>query len=360
MKDFFFMGGNTPDGFYTPLDEFVYGSNYHAYILKGGPGTGKSTLMKKIAGQFEGTEDVTVFYCSSDPDSLDAVVLHSSKVVIVDGTAPHVFDPKYPGIGETIINLGAFWDEEALKSHRDEIIHSINMKKVVMDSSASHAHALGIICRDILNLAGSFLIHEKVKEVAEGFCDGIFNGAGRHKGAKKIRILSSMTRNGYMTQYDTFSNYKKIYLLKDDMFAASKLFLDLVSESALDCGLNVKVSPCLLMGKSHIEHLLIDDLGIAITSSNALNNISFESLNIDTEIIDLFGYYDKEKMSPLKDHINNELRLMEHLSNSSIEILKEAKQIHDNTESYYAGAMDFKALDRICDELHRKIRERSL
>ncbi len=169
-----------------------------------------------------------------------------------------------------------------------------------------------------------------------------------------------MTRNGYMTQYDTFSNYKKIYLLKDDMFAASKLFLNLVSESALDCGLNVKVSPCLLMGKSHIEHLLIDDLGIAITSSNALSNISFESLNIDTEIIDLFGYYDKEKMSPLEDHINNELRLMEHLSNSSIEILKEAKQIHDNTESYYAGAMDFKALDRICDELHRKIRERFL
>ena len=67
---------------------------------------GKSTLMKKIAGQFEDTEDVTVFYCSSDPDSLDAVVLHSSKVVIVDGTARHVFDPKYPGIGETIINLG--------------------------------------------------------------------------------------------------------------------------------------------------------------------------------------------------------------------------------------------------------------
>ena len=168
-----------------------------------------------------------------------------------------------------------------------------------------------------------------------------------------------MTRNGYMTQYDTFSNYKKIYLLEDDMFAASKLFLDLVSERALDCGLNVKVSPCLLMGKSHIEHLLIDDLGIAITSSNSLNNISFESLNIDPAIIDLFGYYDKEKMSPLEDHINNELRLMEHLSNSSIEISKKAKQIHDNTESYYAGAMDFKALDRICDELSRKIRERS-
>lgn len=359
MKEFFFMGGNTPDGFYTPLDEFVYSSDYHAYILKGGPGTGKSTLMKKIAGQFEDTEDVTVFYCSSDPDSLDAVVLHSSKVVIVDGTAPHVFDPKYPGIGETIINLGAFWDEEALKSHRDEIIHSINMKKVVMDSSASHAHALGIICRDICGFADRFLEHEKVSEAAKGFCDGIFDSTGGQKGSKKIRILSAMTRNGYMTQYDTFSNYKKLYLLEDDMFAASELFLDLVAKRALDCGFDVKVSPCLVMGKAHIEHLLMDDLGIAITSSNALNNTSFENLNIDTEIIDLFGYYDKEKMSPLEDHINNELRLMEHLSNSSIDIFKEAKQIHDNTESYYAGAMDFKALDRICDELSRKIRERS-
>ncbi len=109
------MGGNTPSGFFTPLGEFVNSKEYHTFILKGGPGTGKSTLMKKIAGKFESSEKVSVFYCSSDPDSLDAVVLHTSGVVIVDGTAPHVFDPLYPGLFQTIINLGRSWNEESLQ-----------------------------------------------------------------------------------------------------------------------------------------------------------------------------------------------------------------------------------------------------
>ena len=54
--------------------------------------------MKSVAAQLqEKGFDLEVFHCSSDVDSLDAIAVPSLKVAIVDGTAPHVIEPKFPG-----------------------------------------------------------------------------------------------------------------------------------------------------------------------------------------------------------------------------------------------------------------------
>ena len=57
------------------------------YIIKGGPGCGKSTLMRRIAHEAEqrGLE-VEYYDCSSDPDSLDGIVLPSLGIAMFDGT----------------------------------------------------------------------------------------------------------------------------------------------------------------------------------------------------------------------------------------------------------------------------------
>lgn len=91
--------------------------------------------MKKIAAEFEPTEDVTRFYCSSDPASLDAIVLHTSKAIICDGTAPHVMECSYPGVCQKIINLGEYWDEEKLKAFKSEIIEVTDKNKSLLARS---------------------------------------------------------------------------------------------------------------------------------------------------------------------------------------------------------------------------------
>lgn len=116
------FGCNDAEWFSTEFGKIMADKEYFTFILKGGAGTGKSSLMKKIAAEFEPTEDVTRFYCSSDPASLDAIVLHTSKAIICDGTAPHVMECSYPGVCQKIINLGEYWDEEKLKAFRSEII----------------------------------------------------------------------------------------------------------------------------------------------------------------------------------------------------------------------------------------------
>ena len=87
----FFLGANTPQGFVSQFGQLNSGDlEWKTYIIKGGPGTGKSSMMKKIA-QYAQTccQHIELVPCSSDIHSLDAVLLHDYKIAFVDGTAPH-------------------------------------------------------------------------------------------------------------------------------------------------------------------------------------------------------------------------------------------------------------------------------
>ncbi len=74
------------------------------FVIKGGPGVGKSTFMKWIENEMVNQGfDVEEHHCSSDPDSLDGLVIPSIGVALLDGTAPHIVDPKNPGVCDETI-----------------------------------------------------------------------------------------------------------------------------------------------------------------------------------------------------------------------------------------------------------------
>ena len=86
-----FPGGNTAKGFYSYYDQIIGTEATRLFIIKGGPGVGKSSFMKKIAQDMtEKGYDVELHQCSSDNGSLDGVVIPALKIAMIDGTAPHV------------------------------------------------------------------------------------------------------------------------------------------------------------------------------------------------------------------------------------------------------------------------------
>ncbi|MCX8131897.1 MAG: ATPase [Clostridia bacterium] len=87
-----FPGGNTSQGFFSYYNYILSQEEANRIIvIKGGPGVGKSSFMKKIAEEMlcRGY-DVEFMHCSSDNNSLDGVVIPAIKVALLDGTAPHV------------------------------------------------------------------------------------------------------------------------------------------------------------------------------------------------------------------------------------------------------------------------------
>lgn len=87
----FFLGANSPSGFYSLYDQMLDPDTARrVFLLKGGAGCGKSSLMKRSAAALEDLgEKVEYIHCSGDPDSLDAVIFPDLKAAIVDATAPH-------------------------------------------------------------------------------------------------------------------------------------------------------------------------------------------------------------------------------------------------------------------------------
>lgn len=93
----FFLGANTPQGFVSRFDQLADPTDgWREFVIKGGPGAGKSTLMKRVADfAADRCGQVELIHCSSDADSLDGVILPDIKTSIADGTPPHAGAPQY-------------------------------------------------------------------------------------------------------------------------------------------------------------------------------------------------------------------------------------------------------------------------
>ena len=358
MTERFFMGGMTPHGFSTQLTELVDQKEYFTYILKGGPGTGKSSLMKRVADRFAETETVTRYHCSADPDSLDAVELHASKTILVDGTPPHVFEPSLPGICQTIIDLGQYLDRDRLEENREKIITVNGLYRSAMAKASDSNKALGILCSDIRTCAEPFLDRQKIEETAQRLCDALLEKrTGR--GKQTVRQLSAMTHSGYMTLPDTIRSCSNVVILSDRYFAASDLLLDIAAAKAAELGYDVKLSACLLCDPAVREHLLIDDIDTALVTSDPLTRITLPGASCQ----DLSRCYDKAGMQAQEERLESDLARLNGAVNASREMLRQAKRLHDEWERYYGGAMDFTALDgifeTICEETERRRQRKS-
>lgn len=101
----FFLGANSKDGFVSLFPRLQQEAPRRLYVVKSGPGCGKSTCIRRLSEALGGAEEL--IFCSSDPDSLDGAVLQDAA--ILDGTAPHVFEHPFPAATAIICLCPPFW-----------------------------------------------------------------------------------------------------------------------------------------------------------------------------------------------------------------------------------------------------------
>lgn len=114
-----YLGASTPRGANDYVPSITEGVK--RYFIKGRPGTGKSTMLKKIAKAVsEYGYDVEVYACGFDPDSRDMVISRELNFAIFDSTAPHEYFPSKED-DEIIDVYEIYVDGDVDKIHRDEI-----------------------------------------------------------------------------------------------------------------------------------------------------------------------------------------------------------------------------------------------
>ena len=355
MSEKYFLGAMTQQGFSTEFGKLIEDKDYYTYILKGGAGTGKSSLMKKIAAEFEPTEDVVRFYCSSDPNSLDAVVLNGSKVIIVDGTSPHVFDPTYPGACQKIVNLGENWDEERLKLNKDKIIEVTDKNKSMLARAKRFSTALSNVCYDTYFCGMNALLESKLEGFSKRLIKKVLDKKGSGEGRKDIRQLTALTEFGCMTQTDTLENYLDVFYLNDDYFACANLLIEFVADEAVRRGYNVILCPSVAFNNNVFEHLLIPEMGVALVSNSPLTNLSAENC----KKINLTRFYDKAKIEKIKARLRLNRLTIKDISEEVYQTIRQAKRIHDDIEKFYITSMNFEKLDEVASRIAFEIQKRN-
>lgn len=354
MSEKYFLGCMTAQGFSTEFGRLIGEGDRFTYILKGGAGTGKSSLMKRVAAEFESDEHVVRFYCSSDPASLDAVWLEKSDVLMVDGTSPHVFDPTYPAVKQVIVDLGENWDSEKLIRNKADIIAVTDKNKSLLARAKRFTTALSNVCGDSFNCAQGCIDEEKLNSFLNRFYKKILPKKGNGNGRKDIRQLSALTEYGWLTMTETLEVYQDIYMLRDEHFACSHHICERVAAEASRRGFDVILCPCHGLNNTAYEHVMVPELGLALASATPLNDLHIES----AKHINLSRFYDKMAVQRYRGRLKMNKLTAGSLAEEVYGTIKAAKDVHDEIEKYYIEAMDFEALDRRTDKLIAEIRNR--
>lgn len=341
-----FLGANTPKGFVSFFDELYNPyDNTDAYIIKGGPGTGKSTFMKKLAAECEQRGlFVERVYCSSDPSSLDAVIVPEKRLSICDGTSPHVVEPRFPGVAENIINLGEFWDSRRLREKGDEIRRLFFENSLCHRRSSKYLAAAGHIDLQSRMLTEKYIRAEKIDSYCARFVHRELQPKKKDcPGERKRRFISAITPKGNLILADTVTRLcPRVIGIDDRTGAVASLITSRIGEGAVKNGYYVIYCHC-PMKPEESEHLLIPEKGIALVRVNgAAGEIPCDRV-IHTGRFMTEGFAENRLMLKFNERIKQEL------INESVACLKKAKSIHDELERIYINAMDFERLNEYCD-----------
>ncbi len=342
LLDNSFLAANSLKGFYSVFEKcYNYFDGYKVYIIKGGPGSGKSSFMKKtaLAAECRGYI-VERCYCSSDPSSLDGVILHDKKMIILDGTAPHNLEARFPGACEEILNFGAFWNSEMLFENRKDIIEASLKNKRLHEISAKYLKAAGNVLTDSFKTVLSLTDTEKCIAFAENISKQYFKPKPK-TGNESIRFITGITPKGIVSFTDTIEKqYKETVIIKDSLGTASSIILAKIRNRAIKNGYDIISVKSPFFPEEIYEHILVPELNVAFLTENEYNHFNIEKRRIHSS-----RFINTQRLKLSANRLKFNKKITENLLETAVLTLKKAKEAHDELEDFYIKSMNFEALD---------------
>lgn len=333
----FFAAANGYRGFRSYFAEIFNSRDYaKIFVLKGGPGTGKSSFMRRVATSLEekGAE-CEYIYCSSDPFSLDGIICEkdNKRIAIIDGTAPHERDAIIPGAIDEIINLGQNWDSRWLFAEREKILTLNDEKKRAYATAYSYLKIAGNADIELKRILRGGYDAKKLKYEAKSLAESLKTV---NKGNIKTRLISSFGKMGKYGFETLEVSAKKKYSVKgNDIFISDFLNYLQLELCYRDADIIICPSP---LDENAIEAIYIPGEDILISASDDGENI------IDTVSL----VCENDKTAKEKTKVLNDIHSI--CLESSTRWFSIASDVHFRLEDIYKSCMDFEGNNRIINE----------
>ena len=355
MQHRYFAASHSAGGFKNYYPE-VFSRADFVYIIKGGPGTGKSSLMKRVAKACEGRgEECEYYYCSSDPSSLDGILIRGKNGVIgmLDGTAPHVSEPKFPGACEQIINLGECWDISLLHKQKNEIIALCERKSAEYKNAYTYLRSVG----NLRAVSEGFLAEAIELDKLRGAVGRLVRELPHGELEYSPAILDSVSMGGRV-RLDTFEkNAKKLYIISD-FHGIGKLFLTELFAALRGRGVSARVSFDPICPE-RVDGIFLENERVAFVSLRDAQERYGDADRSQEEreiiFINSKRFVDTEKLRDVRGELRYTDRLAESSLDGALHSLSKAKIYHFLLEDIYGKAMDWPKFEKMCAELCDRI-----
>ena len=346
IKKEFFAAANSGKGFVSFYDRIFKGDNIkRRYLIKGGPGTGKSTFMKALAEAAE-KENMSVerYRCSSDPMSLDGVIINDC-VAIIDSTAPHAEEAELCGARDIIVDLGAFWNSNGLYEAKERIENLTGKKKKAYSLAykfLSAAMQSDVASREFVI---SYVDSRRLVKLAKRLTRDI-SSDGAHE--CKIGILNSIGMKGRY-RLDTYASLSQKIVYIEEHYGIGYLAICEICEQARKKGCKICVSydpllpdypDAVFFEKSKTLFILCEPRKRGAVSLRRALDISV---------------FSKAQKNELRAKSRNAKKISNALILAATDELKSAGDAHFELEKIYRENMDFSSLNAYTTQLIKQI-----
>jgi cytidylate kinase len=325
-------------------------------VIKGGPGVGKSSFMKEIAAELNQQGfDVELHHCSSDNNSLDGVVFPQLKVALIDGTSPHVVDPRNPGAVDEILHLGDFWNEAGVRQGRSGILALNREVGRLFARPYRYLKAAKVVHEDLEAVYSEAVDWGGVNQLVADLIDAIFEKRPISPNPGKIRrlFISAITPDGFRNFLPGLvEDAPTIYAIEGPPGTGKATLLAKIAGAATELGIDGEAF-CCAFDPYKIEHLLLPSLGVLVTTAVPPHRIDQSQASF---IMNMNQCVDLAKTIPQNSAIETAKTQVENLLKQAITTIAQAKAAHDQMERYYIPHMNFDAIN----ELRRRTQERIL
>ena len=323
----FFLGATTPAGFKGYFEPLRHEPGMQMYLIKSGPGCGKSTLMKRLAQAAEQQgQPIEKIHCASDPDSLDGVVFLQKHAAILDATAPHVVEPDAPGADEIVVSLYHTIDAEKLAAHRDEVKALFARNAALRGRAARYIASAGSLMLDSRRAEACSANFEKVRRYAKRLCTRMLPRLPEPaRASEELRLLSAITPKGLVFFPGTVQ--------------------------ALARGYHIITCPCAMHPEDQIDHLFIPALRLAFLTDNHWHPIHIPGV----QAVRCTRFLDRENLAGFRARLRFNERAAAELLDQAVALMAQAKSCHDELETYYRASVDFEEVERLTKETEKRI-----
>lgn len=331
----FFLGANSGEGFQNLFSQITdLEDTYDLMVLKGGPGVGKNTFMREIGRAMEAAgTPVEYLWCSGDPDSLDGVVLPGLRCAVVDGTSPHVVEPRYPAAVDRYVDLGRFYDLTAAKAAAGEVKTHTHAYQAAYVRAYRNLKAARQVELDAFAAVRRGFDADRARRRVEGILSRELRQKGDQSGRTVRRFLGSVTWQGYVWRFDSVDALcPRVYEFADSAELAGELFAQ-IRARATERGWDT-IACCAPEEPERIEHLLIPGLGLGFITSRPdmeYGRRPYRRVRLDAMAEQREG----------RARLRFQTRMAALLREEGIAALREAKASHDALEAVYNPYVDF-------------------